>query len=62
VKRDFTPDHKSATDAITNAAKTVASTLHAAAIVTFSTRGTTTLRAAMLRPEVSEVLFCEIME
>eukprot|EP00612_Vaucheria_litorea_P000337 CAMPEP_0171451784 /NCGR_PEP_ID=MMETSP0945-20130129/147_1 /TAXON_ID=109269 /ORGANISM="Vaucheria litorea, Strain CCMP2940" /LENGTH=486 /DNA_ID=CAMNT_0011976307 /DNA_START=326 /DNA_END=1786 /DNA_ORIENTATION=- len=43
--------HMSATDAITNAAKTVADSLNAVAIITFSSRGTTTMRAAMLRPE-----------
>jgi pyruvate kinase len=39
-------------DAITAAAKEVAQTLDAAAIVTFTTTGSTTLRAARERPEV----------
>ena len=52
VKRDFPPDDNSATDAITQAAKNIATTMKACAIVTFSSRGTTTMRAAMLRPEM----------
>jgi pyruvate kinase len=52
VKREFPADDRSATDAITQAAKTIATTMGACAIVTFSSRGTTTNRAAMLRPEV----------
>lgn len=43
------PDHSSP-GAITAAARQVAHTLHAAAIVTFTTSGTTTLRAARERP------------
>ena len=39
-------------DAITAAAKQVAQTLNAAAIVTFTTTGSTTLRAARKRPDV----------
>ena len=39
-------------DAITAAAKQVAQTLNAAAIVTFTTTGSTTLRAARERPDV----------
>ena len=41
-----------AADAITAAARQVASTIHAAAIVTYTTTGSTTLRAARERPEV----------
>jgi pyruvate kinase len=41
-----------AADAITAAARSVASTIRAAAIVTFTTTGSTTLRAARERPEV----------
>ncbi|KAG5178825.1 pyruvate kinase [Tribonema minus] len=52
MKLFFSGDHMSATDAITQAAKSVATSLNAVAIVTFSSRGTTTLRAAMLRPEM----------
>jgi pyruvate kinase len=43
--------HTSA-DAITAAAKQVAETIEAAAIVTYTTSGSTTLRAARERPEV----------
>ncbi|NBC31566.1 MAG: pyruvate kinase [Alphaproteobacteria bacterium] len=45
------PD-KTAADAITAAARQVASTVSAAAIVTYTTSGSTTLRAARERPEV----------
>lgn len=46
------PDSESTTsDAITAAARQVAHTLHAAAIVTFTNTGATTLRAARERPE-----------
>ncbi|HUT49028.1 MAG TPA: pyruvate kinase [Alphaproteobacteria bacterium] len=41
-----------AADAITAAARQVASTIHAAAIVTYTSTGSTTLRAARERPEV----------
>lgn len=51
-KRAVASQKKSATDAVTQAANNIASALDACAIVTFSARGTTTLRAAMLRPEV----------
>ena len=43
---------KTDADAITAAAKQVAQTLNAAAIVTFTTTGSTTLRAARERPDV----------
>ena len=52
VKMDFPNTDKSATDALTQAAKNVATTLEAAAIVTFTRSGSTSLRAAMLRPEM----------
>lgn len=45
------PQHTAA-DAITAAAKQVAHTIQAAAIVTYTTSGSTTLRAARERPEV----------
>jgi pyruvate kinase len=45
------PEHTSA-DAITAAARQVARTIGASAIVTFTTSGSTTLRAARERPEV----------
>jgi pyruvate kinase len=43
---------ETAADAITAAARQVAHTIHAAAIVTYTTSGSTTLRAARERPEV----------
>lgn len=43
---------KSATDAITNAAREIAATIGAAALVVFTARGTTVLRASMGRPGV----------
>jgi pyruvate kinase len=43
---------KSATDAITNAAREIAATVGAAAVVVFTARGTTVLRASMGRPPV----------
>ncbi|MCG5241576.1 pyruvate kinase [Azospirillum doebereinerae] len=43
---------ETASDAITAAARQVAHTIHAAAIVTYTTSGSTTLRAARERPEV----------
>ena len=47
------PDpQETAADAITAAARQVAHTIHAAAIVTYTTSGSTTLRAARERPEV----------
>jgi len=47
------PDpQETASDAITAAASQVAQTIHAAAIVTYTTSGSTTLRAARSRPEV----------
>ncbi len=45
------PPEATPSDAITAAARQVASTLQIAAIVTFTTTGTTTLRAARERPE-----------
>jgi pyruvate kinase len=45
------PEH-TASDAITAAARQVAHTIGAAAIVTFTTSGSTTLRAARERPDV----------
>jgi pyruvate kinase len=44
--------HETASDAITAAAKQVAATVKAAAIVTYTTSGSTTLRAARERPSV----------
>ncbi|EWM26183.1 pyruvate kinase [Nannochloropsis gaditana] len=43
---------KSATDAITNAAREIAATIGACALVVFTARGTTVLRASMGRPGV----------
>ena len=48
---DVEPEHTAA-DAITAAARQVAHTVKAAAIVTYTTSGSTTLRAARERPEV----------
>ncbi|CAM9642013.1 unnamed protein product [Chrysoparadoxa australica] len=45
------PKDSSPTDALTNAAKTVAETLNAKAICTFTTGGSTCSRAATLRPD-----------
>jgi pyruvate kinase len=47
-----TDPERTGADAITAAARQVANTLRAAAIVTYSVSGTTTLRAARERPEV----------
>jgi pyruvate kinase len=47
-----TGSDSTAADAITAAARQVAATIHAAAIVTYTTTGSTTLRAARERPEV----------
>lgn len=50
------PDpHSTTADAITAAANQVAHTIHAAAIITYTTSGSTTLRAARERPEVPVV-------
>jgi len=47
-----TSSDSTAADAITAAARQVASTIHAAAIVTYTSTGSTSLRAARERPEV----------
>jgi len=47
-----TSTDSTAADAITAAARQVASTIHAAAIVTYTTTGSTSLRAARERPDV----------
>jgi pyruvate kinase len=47
-----TSSDATAADAITAAARQVASTIHAAAIVTYTSTGSTTLRASRERPEV----------
>ena len=52
LEGDQADPERTSADAITHAARRVARTLHAAAIVTYSTSGATTLRAARERPEV----------
>ena len=57
------PDpHQTAADAITAAAHQVAHTIGAAAIVTYTTSGSTTLRAARERPEVPILCLTSKME
>jgi pyruvate kinase len=51
IEADHYDPEATASDAITAAARQVAHTIHAAAIVTFTTTGSTTLRAARERPE-----------
>lgn len=51
-----------AADAISAAARQVAHTLSAAAIVTFTTSGSTTLRAARERPEVPVICLTPVIE
>ncbi len=51
-----------AADAISAAARQVAHTLSAAAIVTFTTSGSTTLRAARERPEVPIICLTPVLE
>ena len=52
IEADHYEPESTAADAITAAARQVAHTIHAAAVVTFTTTGSTTLRAARERPEV----------
>jgi len=56
-----TPEN-SATDAIITSARQIASTINAKAIVTFSLRGTTVLRASKMRPSVPVLALCPFKE
>ena len=56
IRTDTTSPDATAADAITAAARQVAETLNAAAVVTFTTSGSTTLRAARERPRVSAII------
>ena len=56
VRTDTAGPDATAADAITAAARQVAETLNAAAVVTFTTSGSTTLRAARERPRVSAII------
>ncbi len=56
VRTDTTSPDATAADAITAAARQVAETLNAAAVVTFTTSGSTTLRAARERPRVTAII------
>ena len=52
----------SATDAIINAARHIAKTIHAKAIVSFSLRGSTVLNASKSRPSVPVLALCPFKE
>ena len=56
VRTETTSPDATAADAITAAARQVAETLNAAAVVTFTTSGSTTLRAARERPRVAAII------
>ena len=56
VRTDATNPDATAADAITAAARQVAETLNAAAVVTFTTSGSTTMRAARERPRVTAII------
>ena len=56
VRTEATNPDATAADAITAAARQVAETLNAAAVVTFTTSGSTTLRAARERPRVAAII------
>ena len=56
VRTDTAGPDATAADAITAAARQVAETLNAAAVVTFTTSGSTTLRAARERPRVGAII------
>jgi pyruvate kinase len=56
VRTDTTNPEATAADAITAAARQVAETLNAAAVVTFTTSGSTTMRAARERPRVTAII------
>ena len=56
MRTDTAGPDATAADAITAAARQVAETLNAAAVVTFTTSGSTTLRAARERPRVSAII------
>ena len=56
VRTDTTNPEATAADAITAAARQVAETLNAAAVVTFTTSGSTTMRAARERPRVAAII------
>ena len=56
VRTDTTNPEATAADAISAAARQVAETLNAAAVVTFTTSGSTTLRAARERPRVTAII------
>jgi pyruvate kinase len=53
---------KSATSAIINSARSIAQIISAKAIVTFSLRGTTVLRASKYRPSVPVLALCPFKE
>jgi len=59
--KDFFP-HNTATDAIITAARQISTTIGAKAIVTFSLRGSTVLRASKTRPPVPILALCPFKE
>ncbi len=56
VRTETTNPEATPSDAITAAARQVAETLNAAAVVTFTTSGSTTMRAARERPRVAAII------
>ncbi|MEX2615086.1 MAG: pyruvate kinase [Alphaproteobacteria bacterium] len=62
IDTDRREPEATAADAISAAARQVAHTLSAAAIVTFTTSGSTTLRAARERPEVPVICLTPVIE